>query len=129
MKTPWLFIYVVSCALTAGIITAGATYWNWELGAYAAIGGAGFGFLGYLLIRYGPKRPDPSQGWRESYGKLLEQLEEACDLGLHWKGRALEARDLLKRARPYVGSAPFEGSLTVEQAIEAFLYREEGATE
>ena len=129
MKTPWLPIYVVSCALGAFFLVSGATYWNWEIGSYAAIVGAVFGFLGYLTVRYGPKRTDYTSQWAEILRQEQERGDDIMDLAMRWRQRVKEARDLLKRARPYVGSAPFEGSLILEQAIEAFLYREKGDIE
>ena len=119
----WLPIYVISCAVGAAFVVAGVTYWNVEAGLYAGAVGAVFGALGWLIM--GIRIPSPYVSLAEAYRKQLAQLSIACNLGLGWKRQAQGARALLHRARPYVGNAPFEGSLTLEQDIEAFLYREE----
>ena len=129
MKTPWLLIYVVSCALVAFFLTAGATYWNWETGAYASIGGAVFGFLGYLLIRYGPRRYDPTAAWREAYDKRFEQLELALRLGLQWKARVVAGEKLLSRALTYLDHTPLEGVMDVADDIRQFFIEIEEANE
>ena len=121
MKTPWLLIYMVSCALIAGLFTASATYWNWEAGVYASIGGAVFGFLGYLLIRYGPRGYNPTVVWREAYDKQFAQLELALRLGLQWKARTVAGEKLLNRALPYLHHAPLEGVMDVADDIQEFF--------
>ncbi|KKK66811.1 hypothetical protein LCGC14_2960330 [marine sediment metagenome] len=122
MKTPWLSIYVVTCALAAGILTAGATYWNWEMGAYAAIGGAGFGFLGYLLVRYGPRHTNYAILW-------LEKLELALTLGLQWKKRAVHGEALLGRALTYLDHTPLEGVMDVADDIRQHFIEIEESNE
>ena len=119
----WLPIYILACGLGGGIFLSGATYWNIEYGLYAGAFGAVAGALSWLMM--GIRIPTVSSRWQESYARLLEiaatyegQRDEARE-------RLEEARALLTQARPYVGRAPFEGSLTLEQDIEAFLYREE----
>ncbi len=118
----WLPIYALACAILPGIFASGALGWSVEAGLAAGVFGAVFGALGWLTM--GIRIPSPYASLAEAYRKQIEQTVLACRLGLDWKSREQEARALLARARPYVGSAPLEGSLTLETDIENFLYQE-----
>lgn len=121
----WLPLSILTCGLCGlggAFLTAGATYWNVEAGLYAGIAGAVFGVLGWLVM--GIRIP--------TYASTALEMErihsnDIFAMGMQWRQQAEEARVLLQRARPYVGSAPLEGSLTIEQDIKAFLYRAEEA--
>ena len=106
MRLFWPLMYTVSCALATFFFTAGATYWNWEIGAYAGAGGAVFGFLGYLLIQYGPKRPDPYIRFNTDFKVLLGKFEAAVDIGWMWRRRAEGAEVLLDRTLMYLTLNP-----------------------
>ena len=116
----WLPIYILSCSILPGIFFSAATHWSVELGLIAGAFGAVLGALGWVLL--GVRIPNPAA---DALDYERERVNDLMDIGLRWKFLAEEARALLSRARPYVGRAPFEGSLTLEQDIEAFLYREE----
>ncbi|KKK55293.1 hypothetical protein LCGC14_3076020, partial [marine sediment metagenome] len=123
----WLPIYVLSCSILPGIFFSAATHWSVELGLVAGVFGAVLGALGWAFM--GVRTPNPYSSLAEAYSDQLDKTILACNLGLGWKSQALEASALLLRARPYVGRAPFEGSLTVEQDIEEFLDRTSGRGE
>ena len=114
----WLPVYILTCGLGGAFLASGATYWNVEAGLYAGIAGVVFGVLGWLFM--GGRIPNPTL---DALAREQGRGDNLMDMGLRWKLRADEARALLIRARRYVGSAPLEGSLTLEQDIEAFLYR------
>ena len=120
----WLLIYSLSCAILPGIYVAAAVHWNVWAGLVAGVFGAAFGALGWVLM--GVRAPNPVS---DALAYERERGNHLAEIGAHWKSLTEEAQELLLRARPYVGRAPFEGSLTVEQDIEEFLDRTSGRGE
>lgn len=113
-KLFWPLMYTVSAALTCFFLVAGVTYWNWEIGAYAGAGGAVFGFLGYLLIRYGPKRRDPLNAFMIA---ATQEFERAIKTGWMWRNQAESAGVLLTRTLAYLAHKPFD-SITVRELYD-----------
>lgn len=120
----WLPLYVIPFALIGGLLTAGATYWDWGVGLRAGAFAAVLGVGGYFLM--GVRLP-PDPLWVSLDNTLLELVKVERELAKTEKRRfeaverLAEAVDILGHAKGYLDHSPLEGVMVVSEEITEFF--------
>ena len=115
----YLPLYVILIALAGGLVTAGATYWNWEMGLYAGGFGAVMGLGGYLLS--GVRIPSTDRLLYVSLENTCLELRKVEDQRDAAKEQLAEAIDILGHALGYLDHSPLEGVMDVSDEIREFF--------